>query len=471
MKPFYFKDHPKPITRRQLLAQGFIASAGAFFGPSLLGRIGAQALADDCSSGTAASKYIPFLVFDCAGGAALPANFLVGGQGGPEDLLPSYNLLGWDPRASNALDRSFGLPMAGGNVSQILAGIQQAASAPARAGLRMGSFCHTAQDDTSTNPLSAVSLVAQSGYQGSSLSSGVGTVSSVSGGNSQAAFANTALQPLYVSSINDLQGAVSFGNHAPFTGIAASLLDKMFGASSDLSSQQLAAYAGDPQTPILTKLAQCGYKQNRALLAGNTALDARQNGIFQNIYNINSGTAPSDPDAVFASLVLSALSGNTGPAVLTIGGCDYHDGTQTTGDAKDREIGMAIGRAVEAAYQLKTPLFFQLLTDGGLSNIPGSRTWVSDLGLHGLTVIGYYNPQGAPAQARTQVGYYTAGQVAETSTLTGLGGSPSKVACAVFANYLRLITQPTDFENQLNAVVPKGTFQDMNEVMAAMIFA
>src|SRR5690606_28490834 len=120
-----------------------------------------------------------------------------------EDLISSYDLLGWDPRAGASLDARFGVPMAA-RYSHMLAGILPTASAPAQANLRMGSFCHFARDDTSGNPLSSGSLVARTGYRGLIVPKGVGTRSSNSGGNSDVVGADPTLRPLAVSRVSDI---------------------------------------------------------------------------------------------------------------------------------------------------------------------------------------------------------------------------------------------------------------------------
>ena len=71
----------------------------------------------DCHTFTVAAVY-----------AALPGNFMVARP--DESMLSAYNVLGWDPRPSGAVDSSFGLPMAA-KASQMLAGMKQTASADA----------------------------------------------------------------------------------------------------------------------------------------------------------------------------------------------------------------------------------------------------------------------------------------------------------------------------------------------------
>src|SRR5690349_4489803 len=114
-------NHPAPVTRRDFLAKGTIASSAMVFMPKAF----ADALTFDTCDQSGSVKAMPFLVFDMAGGAALPGNFLVGKEGGPEDLLASYDQLGWNPKAAGAYDKRFGLPMPAGQLSGIFRGITE----------------------------------------------------------------------------------------------------------------------------------------------------------------------------------------------------------------------------------------------------------------------------------------------------------------------------------------------------------
>src|SRR5258705_2336342 len=83
LAPFRHASHPRPRTRREFLAQGFLTGAAYLVGPSLFGLFQsseARAQAISCGLGGAGNK-IPFLVFDLAGGASIAgSNVLVGTQ-------------------------------------------------------------------------------------------------------------------------------------------------------------------------------------------------------------------------------------------------------------------------------------------------------------------------------------------------------------------------------------------------------
>src|SRR5712692_2227273 len=135
-------QHPAPRSRREFLAQGLLSSAAYFLAPSLLTAVLRQrsAFAESGQVINALSPdsgMLPFLTIDCAGGAALPANFLVGDERG-NILTPAssaYSMLGFNPN-DVTLQRDFGVPMAGpshanpgqGNVSKILEGLMRQAS-------------------------------------------------------------------------------------------------------------------------------------------------------------------------------------------------------------------------------------------------------------------------------------------------------------------------------------------------------
>ena len=129
-EPFRHQDHPRPRTRREFLAQGFLTGAGSVIAPTLAGmlaypRAARATLASDiqnavtaCNITTGAGK-IPFICFDLAGGGNIAgSNVLVGGPHGQLDFLSvaGYSKLGLPgsmvPNASatgNFVDASFGL--------------------------------------------------------------------------------------------------------------------------------------------------------------------------------------------------------------------------------------------------------------------------------------------------------------------------------------------------------------------------
>ena len=107
-EPLRHQDHPRPTTRRQFIAQGFMAGGASVLLPSLAAlvanpRIANAALAPDIQAAvttcgiTQGAGMIPFICFDLSGGANIAgSNVLVGGPTGQLDFLSvaGYSKLG-----------------------------------------------------------------------------------------------------------------------------------------------------------------------------------------------------------------------------------------------------------------------------------------------------------------------------------------------------------------------------------------
>src|SRR5450631_95544 len=230
-EPFRHADHPRPTTRREFVAQGFLTGAATILGPSLLGlmanpRTARAALASDiqsavtaCGITTGAGK-IPFICFDLAGGGNIAgSNVLVGGPKGQLDFLSvaGYSKLGLpgtmvpNPSATgNFIDASFGLRYH--SDSAHLRGMKVRASAKAMAGTNGTIIPALSQNDTNTNPHNPMYAIYQYGARGGLLNL-IGSASSMSGGNSMSppTMMIAAAMPTKVSSPADTQGLVSTG--------------------------------------------------------------------------------------------------------------------------------------------------------------------------------------------------------------------------------------------------------------------
>lgn len=406
-----FQDH-KIVSRRDLIKFGLAAGGGALMPIGFATRALAQT-----------APMMPFMVFDLAGGAGLAANFLVGKAGGPEDLCANYKRHGWNPRASDSLDRTFGVPMSKSS-SRILAGLKETLPAElSREGqtkFKMATLCNFSLDDTSANRGSALTMISKAGLKGIYMNSGIGQRPTISGGNTDVYLPDSKFKPKFVRHLRDVVSLTSFGMN--FEDLSAESRREVFA--------QLKAAARDlPQLrDIYEDLSRFGLSEPK--------LDPRTSADIKRIYNLDQAFEQVQVEAAIAHNV---LNGHTGPGVITIDGCDYHDNTQTTGDNKDFEIGRSIGNAIHAAYALSKPLFFQIVSDGGVyatSSDNYERRWVGDAPLHSLSVMGYFNPKKVVEQRRLQVGHYTNNAEVEFKTI--VGEKPEKMAVAVIANYLEL---------------------------------
>ena len=110
-EPLYHADHPRPVSRRDFLRQGFVSGAGMvasggvfslFANPraayaQLSADIEQLAADSGCPIQNFTGGSIPFICFDLAGGANIAgSNVLIGQQGGQEDFLSTagYSKLG-----------------------------------------------------------------------------------------------------------------------------------------------------------------------------------------------------------------------------------------------------------------------------------------------------------------------------------------------------------------------------------------
>lgn len=421
-----FEDHKRPNSRRDFIKLGLLAGGGALMPISFMDQVFAAT--------TKFRPTIPFLVFDLAGGASMPGNFLVGQKGGPEDLCENYKAHGWNPRAAGALDHTFGLPMSTNN-SRMLEGLRNTLPSEIlnqgnKKLLQMASFCHFSLDDTTSNRSSALTLMSHIGLTGSVLKSGIGQRGSASGGNSSSYLEDSQLRPKLIQRFEDINTLTSLG-------------DRFLGMDESAKSivRQKLVEAGQEHPGLIN-----AYKELSQFGSLHTKGDPTQSEEMIAAYNLNNN--PNEATRVEAGIVYNVLQGYTGPGVITIPGCDYHDGTQTTGDNKDLEIGTKIGQAIHAAHLLGQPFFFQIITDGGVY-APGSdnydRRWLGDQNLHSLTVIGYYDPRGKTQMRRLQVGHYTPNAQLKIATAEEeargenfISKKPENMVLAVLANYLHL---------------------------------
>ncbi|HYL71742.1 MAG TPA: hypothetical protein VEY89_10625, partial [Candidatus Dormibacteraeota bacterium] len=197
-------NHPLPVTRRELVAAGFLSGPALLMAPAWLGSLlranrANAALSPDINALRApaqcdvlsAGSGLPFICFDLAGGANLVGSeVIVGVQGGQRNFLSTagYGKLGVPgnmvPSSSANVDASLGLLFHAD--AAIKRGILSKATTPATAARTNGAvFCAMSQNDTQNNPHNPMYGIAMAGAKGSLLTL-IGTESSVSGGNSQA---------------------------------------------------------------------------------------------------------------------------------------------------------------------------------------------------------------------------------------------------------------------------------------------
>jgi hypothetical protein len=475
MEHFNQPGHKRPVTRRDFLSAGVIPFSAWMAAPSLitlLARTEASAQALNCPQ-PAQVSLVPFVHVNLSGGAALHANWVPRDRMGVP--LASYDRMGMG--TSPTLTQDFGGatfynndPAAAGLHSFFYEGLTRNGAAvnmqPSTvANTLFVGLCNKSNDDTSSNTLSALGMVSRAGLVGSVLPN-LGTVDSMTGVRQRFAKIQPP-SPVIVKRFGDISGAL--GLTGIFTdatrGLSALQRQKLMGLVNSLNDTQLRRLASLTDGPKVENLMKCAGIKNSDLITNGTSqpTDIRtQAAPLLALWGITAASNDQTREVFFGSMVLNCLNGNSGPIALELGGYDYHDNTRTTGDTRDLQAGVLVGRIIETAALLNRPIFVHVTTDGSVRSpvtaTPGAE-WSSDRGEAGVQYMIMYQPSGRPVlQPNTsgltlaQIGHFNSAQAVDTST--AVGGSTENAAAAAFLNWLKMSTGNLNIAAQ---VFPGGT--------------
>jgi hypothetical protein len=429
-EPFRHENHPRPVTRRQLLGAGFLSGPAVVLAPAWLGALlkpqSAAALDQtitnfktECriSGGGGAAGPLPFIVIDLAGGANLVGSeALVGvgaapAAGGPAvgaqtNFLSAagYSRQGLPgsmiPTSSAFIDNSLGLLFH--SDSAIARGIKLKASAATLAGVNGVVIPAISQNDTGNNPLNPMYGIARAAKGASAtpvqygqLLTLCGTQSTVSGGNSAspAAYIDPTLQPTKIASPADDTGLVSTSGSAPNQDTLAAMASQLRISSGNT------VQASATDVTAFNNSALANAAVNNALVPGNAAADAAlreqircayaKTGFTADQFGSPSALDPTqDPNivapsgAIFtlaelnadndlkktASVMKLVLNGYAGAGTITLGGFDYHSGNRVDGETKNQHAGVVIGAILDYARRVGRPVMIQVISDGSLTS-------------------------------------------------------------------------------------------------------
>jgi hypothetical protein len=281
--PYRHPDHPRPVTRRQFVAQGFLSGAATVLAPSIFGMFAnpraaqaalsadLEALKQSCGIAVQGAGKIPFICFDLSGGSSMAgSNVLTGGQGGQRDFLSvaGYGTLGLPgdmvPNAPNPgsatndfIESRLGLLFH--LDSAFVRGILERVSVTTAANVNGAVIPARSENDTSNNPHNPMYGINRAGADGELLTL-IGSVSSDSGGNSMApaAMVDPAVRPTKVSQTSDVTGLVD-------TGKLVGLLDqddavRVMESIERISSDKLARVdTGVTRDAIIKDMVRCNY--------------------------------------------------------------------------------------------------------------------------------------------------------------------------------------------------------------------
>jgi hypothetical protein len=461
--PQRHNNHGRPMTRRELIGQGFLAGSATILGGGVLGlfanpRAAYATLAQDLQALTAAcgitngAGKIPFICFDLAGGANMAgSNVLVGQQQGQLDVLSTagYRKQGLPgdqvpgvaettPTAtSNGDHTDTSLGLAFHSDSAFLRGMQGSMSPTTAANVNGAVIPARSENDTGNNPHNPLYGIQRAGADGSILTL-CGSRATDSGGNSMAPLMmiNPEFRPTKVDRPSDAVGLVDTGQLVGLLGPedATAVLESIYRLSREkMNDPQV--MTGISQDAVIKDLVKCGYLKaaDVADRFGNINLDpgAPVNGIVGagGIFTQaewDAGDTDANEFRKTASIMKLVIDGYAGAGCITMGGYDYHGGARQEGEVKDFRAGRCMGACLEYAARMGVPLMMYVFSDGSLSsngvidntvNGRGKGEWTSDNQDTAASFFLVYNPlgraqllttSGLTAAQHQQIGYFSA---------------------------------------------------------------
>jgi hypothetical protein len=487
--PLLLNNHRRPITRRELVAQGFRAGTATVLGGSIFSlvanpRAAEAALSADllamrsaCGIAAQGAGKIPFICFDLAGGANIAgSNVLIGQRGGQMDFLSASGYskqglpLAMSPAASTAanplINTELGLSFHAN--SAMLRGILEKVAVGNRALTNGAVIPARSENDTGNNPHNPMYGINRAGANGSLLAL-IGSRASDSGGNSMAPamMINPEVRPTKVDNPNDVTGLVDVGD-------LVSLLDQQDTVAVMESIYRLSdAKLGKVNTntskdAVIKDMVRCGYVKSADLadrFGDPSAIDpvadtdlVGAGGVFTQ--------AEFDSDGEFrktASVAKLVINGYAGAGTITMGGYDYHTGDRSTGETRDLRAGRCIGACLEYAARKGTPVMIYVFSDGSVfsngmtddSAMGGGKgVWTGDDQQTGAAYFLVYNPArravlmgGTSSDPNTisdvqrvhqQIGYMRASGDVETGSGVGAANNVNSLVETVILNYMAL---------------------------------
>jgi hypothetical protein len=500
-------DHARPITRRQLIAQGFMTGGATVFGSGILGLFAnprqayatlssdLETLKSACGIAVQGAGKIPFIAFDLAGGANMAgSNVLIGGQGGQLDFLTTagYRKLGLPgdmiPQAIDPItnldhtDQSMGLAFH--SDSAFLRGMQERITAGNELGINGAVIPARSDNDTGNNPHNPMYAIRRAGADGSLLTL-VGSRNADSGGNSMAPamMIDPEFRPTKIDRPSDVTGLVDTGQLVGLLGQADAVA--VMESIQRISDQKLARVDTgltfpDSGNPLVTRgevvedLVRCGYVKSADIAdrfgdpsSLNPALDPNivgPTGIFTDA-EFNDGGRDGREFRKTAAVMKLVVNGFAGAGTVTMGGYDYHGGARAEGEVKDFRAGRCMGACLEYAARVGVPLMMYVFSDGSLSSNGtidnsvdgrGKGEWTSDNSSTAASFFLVYNPgatrptiftgDGLTAANHQQLGYFRPDASVET------GGTPAAnnvnlLVETLALNYMALHGDQANFAN------------------------
>ena len=494
--PLFHADHPRPVTRRQLLAQGFMTGAAYTIGGGALSMFPGSAMGqlspdvDDmrlniCQITDGAGK-IPFICFDLAGGANIcGSNVLVGKTGGQSDFLSTagYKKMGLPGDMVPGLTDANGNPFANFDLglgfhfdSAFRRGIMASITAGTELNVNGAVIPARSDNDTGNNPHNPMYGIARAGAKGSILTL-TGSENTDSGGNSMlpAMLYDPELRPTKVDRPSDVVNLVDTGE---LVGIlskpdATAVMESIYRLSDEKMNRVDTQIAADI---AIKKTVRCGYVKAAHIAEefGGEPIDptddpfivADDDSAIFTTAEFTDGSRSAREFQKTASVMKLVMNGFAGAGCIEMGGYDYHGGARAEGEVKDFRAGRCMGAVLEYAARLGKPVMMYVFSDGSLSSNGtldnstegrGKGEWTSD---NSSTAAGFflvYNPNGRPElvggtpdeQAiHQQIGAMDAGGSVMRAA-TPAANNVNLLVNTIILNYMALHGEQGNFNNLL----------------------
>jgi LmbE family N-acetylglucosaminyl deacetylase len=447
-------DHPRPVTRRQFVAQGFMSGAAYTTGAGILSLFAnpreafAQSnlsadlqalLSDPCNIASNGAGKIPFICFDLAGGANIAgSNVLIGKEGGQRDFLSTngYERQGLPgDMVPGLVDPTLQLPYENFDLglgfhldSAFRRGIMTSLNAGREANINGAVIPARSDNDTGNNPHNPMYGIAKAGLnaQGQagfgadgSIITLAGSETTDSGGNSMLPqmLYDPELRPTKVDRPSDVTNLVDTGD---LVGIltkedATAVMESIYRISETKSQRvntEITRDAGHKETVNGGYLKAADLADRFGGVPIDPGLDPEivdqpgqpGTGIFTQA-EWQAGDRDAREFQKTASIMKLVVNGYAGAGCVEMGGSDYHGGRRAEGEVKDERAGRCMGACLEYAARRGVPLMMYVFSDGSLSSNGaidntlegrGKGEWSSDNSSTAGSFFLVYNPGSRP---------------------------------------------------------------------------
>jgi hypothetical protein len=407
-------NHRRPMTRRELIGQGFLTGGATVLSSGLFSlfanpRTALAQLAEDlaadanllgCGVDRTGTK-VPFICFDLAGGANLAGSNVLVGRGGALGQLDTLSTAGYSKLglpgdqvpgvaevAASATGTSNGdhtdtsLGLAFHSDSAFLRGMYQSfgANAAAIAAATNGAVIPArSENDTSNNPHNPLYGLQRAGAEGSILTL-IGSQNTDSGGNSMAPamMINPEFRPTKVDRPSDVTGLVGTSDRPRRLSHEdeVAVTEAIYRISKRKMDNNVSTGLPITRDQVVEELVKCGYldaaytKEKFGNVVLNPATDPNivgPTGIFTDAEFNATGTDGNEFRKT-ASVMKMVIDGYAGAGCITMGGYDYHGGARQEGETKDFRAGRCMGAVLAYAMRMDKPVMLYVFSDGALSS-------------------------------------------------------------------------------------------------------